>query len=154
MAIFFIKHAGIPQQPATPRGLSRRVGEIVLALSTQEAGINKSLHSIMFLVNASRMTTSEAPELVKRTMTIEGYIDGIEVEFLVPGLVGGERYTFDVTVRNNFGESAVSESSLAVQVAREGGIYGCACVGQLRSEFYLREAIHYCLVGRFIDAVI
>ena len=118
--------AGIPQSPATPWGVSRKAGEIVLALSTREAGIDGSLHTITFLVNTSRVvnSTNGATKLyyTDHALMVEGYVDGAEVEFKVQGLTVGDWYTFEAAVRNVFGVSAASETSPAIQVGGKNKI--------------------------------
>lgn len=117
---YFDTHSGIPQFPATPWGMSRKAGEIVLALSTREAGTEESLPVVTFLVNVSKVVNSTYGETqlqyTDRALMVEGYVDGTEVEFEVQGLAVGGWYTFDAAVKNVYGVSAVSKTSRAIRV--------------------------------------
>jgi len=101
-------HAGIPQVPVTPTGISNAPGSVLLTLSTPESGTTPP-QMFLFVVN---VTLTFDGSTFSHILEANDYMDGEARQFTIDGLMVGGIYLFSAQAQNEFGSSDFSGSSL------------------------------------------
>ena len=118
-----ILSAGIPQTPLAPTGVPSGAGSVLLTLRTQASGRMPS-GMFSFIVNFTHISSNMEGSIM---LEASNYVDDQSQQFMIDGLMEGERYLFSAKAQNQFGSSPFSGNSDLIE-AGTSKLCMCVCV--------------------------